>query len=81
MMSPDEMERKKKLLDENCNQLASIMDEYKNGSKEFALLYQIMGPMVDQMIELKDDLFSEWDLPSSSNRKESADGADNTKNT
>ena len=77
MMSPDEMERKKELLDENCNQLASIMDEYKNGSKEFALLCQIMGPMVDQMIELKDDLFSELP-PSSSDHAETTGETEGT---
>lgn len=80
-MSPEEIARKKKLLDENCDQLAAMMEDYKNGSKEFALLSQIMGPMVEQMIALKDDLFNDLNSPTSSIPTEPSDAAEDKVNS
>ena len=54
MMDANKMKR---LLDENCDQLARILDECRGGPAENVRVVDVMGPMLQEFRELKDQVF------------------------
>lgn len=47
----------KRLLDENCDQLARILDECRSGPAENVRVVDVMGPVLQEFRELKDQVF------------------------
>jgi hypothetical protein len=54
MMDANELKR---LLDENCDQLARILDECRNGPAENVRVVDVMGPVLQEFRELKEQVF------------------------
>lgn len=62
-MDPNEIERSKQLIDDNCNQILNILEDLGNGPPENEQIVHILGPMMEKLTELKDNLFSCIDNP------------------
>ena len=72
-MDPKDIERSKQLLDDNCDQIMNILEDLMNGPPENEMIVRIMGPMMERLVELKDNLFSCVDAQEISEAPENSD--------
>ena len=56
MMDTNELRR---LLDENCAELARLLDECRNGPAENVRVVEVMDPLLQEFRELQEKVFGE----------------------
>ena len=54
MMDANELKR---LLDENCNELARILDECRSGPAENVRVVDVLEPLLQEFLELQEQVF------------------------
>lgn len=57
-MENPKLEAEKELLNQSCDEMQEILKGFENSTEEFVRIARVLGPLVDEIVRLKDECLS-----------------------